>query len=177
MLRAGDLNRRLRAKRAENGETRIDVLTKFAEYHRKAMESRRTVAFQALVALFALDGAIFVKADELLKHTAYVLETKILISAFAVSVFLGFLFTMFAIRTRNEKDRQKYTILESQAWRLIDEARWKVFFNDFVGKEEGFVPSRKWWQSFREEWASSESIFLAFLLLLAVLYYVWLIGV
>ena len=177
MLKAGDLNRRLRTKRAEKFETRIDVLTKLAEYHRKAMESRRTVAFQALVALFALDGAIFVKADELLKHPAYVLETKILISAFAVSVFLGFLFTMFAIRTRNERDRQKYTILESQAWRLIDEKRWKTFFGDFVGKEDGFIPSRRWWQSFREEWASSESIFLAFLLLLAVLYYVWVIGV
>ena len=80
MLRAAELNRRLRTKRAQNVEARIDVLAKLAEYHRKAMEARRTVAFQALVALFALDGAIFVKADELLKHTANVLETKILIS-------------------------------------------------------------------------------------------------
>ena len=158
-------------------EKRIETLAKLAEYHRKAMESRRIVAFQALVALFALDGAIFVKADELLRHTANTLETRILISTFGVCVFIGFLFTMLAIRARNERDRQKYTILESHAWRLIDETRWRAFFADFAEKGESYIPSRRWWQSFREEWASSESIFFAFLLSLAVLYYVWVICV
>lgn len=154
-------------------ERHIDAILKLADYHRKAMESRRTVGFQALIAVFALDGAIFLKAKELVSAPTYTMDIAVLVASFSLCIFVGYLHTVLEIEKRNTADRMRYAALESRAWKTLDGTRWRTFYSDFANADNAFVPKRTMRQLINGAWASSAAVVSAFLLLLVILYHLW----
>ena len=154
-------------------EKRADALSRLADYHRKAMEARRTVGFRGLVAVFALNGAILFKAQDLFVGAKSPDQLRVVISTFAICVLLAFLHTTYEIEKRNEMDRRKYASLESEAWRLLDPGRWAIFYTDFTGDSPDFVPKRSLRQSINAAWAATGPIVASILLLTITLLQIW----
>lgn len=97
---------------------RIDAKLKLLDYHRKAMESRRTLSYQAFLGLLGFYFVLFQAIEKLiplidpsLEHLLRWVMTVVVIAAF--TLFLAF---SWQVEVRNAGDRKKYSHLEKDLW-------------------------------------------------------------
>src|SRR5258706_11727156 len=121
---------------ADDKNKAAETFIKLAEYHRKAMEARRTVEFQALVAALALFGAVYLKGEQFIAAANgpnELFSLRIQLTVLLLVTFGTYFFTALAIQQKAFGDRTRYVVAEARAWQLLDPARWKKdgFFEDF----------------------------------------------
>ncbi|MBI5909112.1 MAG: hypothetical protein HY848_04045 [Betaproteobacteria bacterium] len=154
-------------------EKRVDALIKLADYHRKAMEARRGVGFQAFLAVFGLNSAILFKFEDLSLLVPNVLQFASVITLICALALLAFLHAIWEIEKRNEGDRQRFVDLESQAWSLLDDHGWREFYKDFALGGRAASKQRSKRAILSSAWASSGPTICVIFLTTAVIYYVW----
>jgi len=159
-------------------EKRADAFVKLAEYHRHAMESRRTVEFRGLLAVLALDAYVFAEAEKIvawLKKLAIsaTLNPSEVLTTIVWSVFAIYVGTMISIERRNRHDWQRYMTAEMNAWEILDRTRWLAFYGDVI--QTGPLIARpnliSW--LFGRAWAFWSSVLVAALVACLTMLRVW----
>ena len=153
---------------------RIECLIKLAEYHRKAMEARRLVSFTAFLALVGLDGALLINAQEFLEKTQNVWQVVAIVCGFALVALLVFIHATIHIESKSVGDRDKYVFLESEAWKILDEKKWKKWYDDYAGLKE--KEARGGWRYITEAWGSAGPIIISALFFIILVFHVWLVA-
>jgi cbb3-type cytochrome oxidase subunit 3 len=152
---------------------RAETVLKLAEYHNKAMQSRRTVIQQALLAVIAFVGATLINAKALALGTPSLVAAKVLITMFLVLLLAAFLFSVYKMESRNHDDRRKYLTLEAEAWKLIESTRWEQFYPEFKGRSSDYVPAWTWAENATIAWSTSWPGVLVVYISMCTALYVW----
>jgi hypothetical protein len=154
-------------------QKRSEALIKLAEYHRSAMESRRTVGFRGLIAVLALNGTVLLKLPDILTYGPDPLYMKVILTTFSLCILIAFAHTLVTIEKRNEGDRRRYIALESQAWKILDPQRWNFFYADFAKEGSDHVPTRTFREHVDAAWAFSGAAVTSVLLFVIVIQQIW----
>lgn len=175
MIDQAELRKRLRKE--VDTSSNAEAFIKLAEYHRKAMEARRTVAFQALVAVLALFGAVFVKGESLLAaaEPEELFGLRVQLSALLIVLVTAYLCSVLVIDTKNHADWKRYVVAEARAWQLLDPAHWRKgdFYGSFAGEADDYVPSRSPRKLVSGAWGTVGGVVSVLALLVAALGRIW----
>ena len=111
----------LNAKSTTPNDDKTDAKLKLLEYHRGAMEARRTIGYEGFVSLLLIDLLTVWGMCDVADHINSSWQLWIL--KVVVVLALGCLFYFFCrfmndIEKRNALDRDAYVALENEAWRL-----------------------------------------------------------
>lgn len=177
MLDAKELRDRL-SRAIPKLEKRADAFVKLADYHRHAMESRRTVEFRGLLAVLALDAYVLADAEKVIAWLRKLDISDLSSPRASLITIVGIVFvlyfgTMIAIERRNRHDWQRYMTAEMNAWEILDRSRWLVFYGDLLKKEPVIArpPLISW--LFGRAWAFWSSVLVAGLVGCLTILRVW----
>jgi hypothetical protein len=101
--------------------SRIDAKLKLLDYHRKAIESRRTLSYQAFLGMLGFYFVLFQAIERLIPLIDPSLEHLLrwLMTAVVLLVFALFLAFSWQVEVRNAADRTKYGYLETDLWTSV----------------------------------------------------------
>lgn len=100
--------------------TRLQALLALLDYHRKAMEVRRSIAFKAFLALVGLDLLLVKGAFEIRGGVMDLDAVKNLVSAAYWFLFTLYLVFVFQVEKQNRFNRHRYTKIEERIWQIAD---------------------------------------------------------
>ena len=133
------------------------------EYHRGAMEVRRSILFKGFLALVTFDLVLGKAAPELVKHTANSCILKPLFTLLVAMAWGCYCWFAYENEAQTVRDRDKYKPLERELWNL-------------TRAEKDMVPSPPKTDAWNQwGWAAQGPVVLSFTLSLTTIVYCWML--
>ena len=141
----------------------VDLKFRLMEYHRGAMEVRRSILFKGFLALITFDLVLGKAAPELIKPSLGSCNIKLLFTLLIVVAWGCYYWFAFENEAQTVSDRDKYKPLERELWNLTREEDGKT------------LPPPRTGDWARWGWAARGPVVLSLTLTLTIIFYCWML--